>query len=99
MFEVFYLISARYLLEPALNWQSLSGNRYVWYAIGLLILIQLGFTYLAPMQALFATTAMSIEAWLRVIVVASSVLFLVELEKAFIRRWHKNHTVLDQQTG
>ncbi len=87
MFEVFYLFSARYLLAPALTFEGLSGNRYVLYAAGFLILIQLGFTYLGPMQALFATTAMNAEAWLRVILVASSVLILVEIEKMLLRKY------------
>ena len=43
MFEIFYLFSARYLLAPSLNYEGLFGNRYVLYAIGLLIPIQLGF--------------------------------------------------------
>ncbi len=86
MFEVFYLFSARYLLAPALSYDGLTGNRYVLYGIGLLILLQLAFTYLAPMQVLFATTAISIEAWLRIIVIASSVLILVEIEKLLLRK-------------
>lgn len=93
MFEIFYLFSTRYLLAPALTWRGLFGNRYVLYAIGLLLLLQLGFTYLGPMQTLFATTAMSIDAWLRVILVASSVLILVEIEKLLLR----NYTRLEQQ--
>jgi magnesium-transporting ATPase (P-type) len=87
MFEIFYLFSARYLLAPALTLEGLSGNKYVLYAISLLIVIQLAFTYTSPMQALFATSAMSIDSWLRVITVASSVLFLVELEKMLIRKY------------
>ena len=87
MFEIFYLFSARYLLAPALTYEGLTGNRYVLYAIGLLIIFQLGFTYLGPVQTLFSTTAMSIETWLRVILVASSVLVLVELEKLLLRKY------------
>ncbi|MFC1589131.1 cation-transporting P-type ATPase [Pseudomonadota bacterium] len=87
MFEIFYLFSARYLLAPALTFDGLIGNRYVLYAIGLLLVIQLSFTYLGPMQSLFATTAMSIDAWLRVIAVATSVLILVEFEKMILRRY------------
>ena len=86
MFEIFYLFSARYLLAPALTYQGLFGNRYVLYAIGILIFFQLGFTYLGPMQTLFATTSMNAETWLRVIVVASSVLILVEIEKLILRK-------------
>jgi magnesium-transporting ATPase (P-type) len=87
MFEVFYLFSARYLFAPSLTYKGLTGNRYVLYAIGLLLTMQLAFTYLDPMQALFATKAMSMEAWLRVILVTSSVLFLVEIEKYFLRKF------------
>lgn len=86
-FEIFYLISARYLLAPALTLEGLSGNRYVWYAIGLLILFQLGFTYLQPMQALFHSTHMDLDAWLRVVLVSSTVLWLVEAEKWLLRRF------------
>ena len=89
MFEVFYLFSARYLLAPALTLEGLSGNRYVLYAIGLLIVIQMAFTYTGPMQLLFATSPMSIDSWLRVITVASSVLFLVEAEKMLLRKFMK----------
>jgi len=90
MFEIFYLFSSRYLLAPALTYEGLTGNRYVLYAIGLLIVIQLGFTYLQPMQILFATTAISIDAWLRIISVASSVLVLVEIEKWVLRKYIKS---------
>jgi len=86
MFEIFYLFSARYILEPSLTRKGLTGNRYVLYAIAVLILIQMGFTYFGPMQTLFATTAISADTWLRVIIVASSVLFLVETEKLWLRR-------------
>ena len=89
MFEVFYLFSARYLLAPALTFEGLSGNRYVLYAIGLLIMIQLAFTYLEPMQALFATRNMSTESWVRVVIVASSVLLLVETEKMVLRKYQR----------
>lgn len=91
MFEMFYLFSSRYLLAPALTFEGLFGNRYVLYAIALLIVIQLAFTYLHPMQVLFKTEAMSVDAWLRVIVVASSVLILVEIEKFILRKINIPH--------
>ncbi len=86
MFEIFYLFSARFLTAPSLTREGLLGNRYVLYAIAILLLFQAAFTYLPPMQTLFATTAMGLDAWQRVIVVASSVLWLVELEKWVVRR-------------
>ncbi|MDX8406250.1 MAG: cation-transporting P-type ATPase [Mariprofundus sp.] len=89
MFEIFYLFNTRYLLAPSLNLAGLTGNRYVLYAIALLLIFQLGFTYLPPIQLLFSTAAMSSDAWLRVVIVSSSVLFLVEIEKMLIRHWLK----------
>jgi hypothetical protein len=37
-------------------------------------------------QSLFGTAAIGADVWLRIVLVASSVLFLVELEKALVRR-------------
>jgi len=89
MFEIFYLFNTRYLTASSMSFACLTGNRYVLIAIGLLIFFQLGFTYLPPMQALFGTTAMSADAWLRVVIVSSSVFFLVEFEKLLMRRYAK----------
>jgi len=89
MFEIFYLFSARYLFAPALTFEGLFGNRYVLYAIGILMIFQLALTYLEPMQLLFATTAMSLDAWLRVIAIASTVFIFVEFEKMLLRKFTK----------
>jgi len=89
MFEIFYLFNTRYLLAPSLNRACLTGNPYVLYAIALLIVFQLGFTYLTPMQTLFSTVSMGLDEWLRVILIGSSVLFLVELEKFLIRNYYR----------
>lgn len=85
MFEIFYLFNSRYITASVLNWKGFVGNRYVLIAIGFLIFFQLGFTYLEPMQSLFGTSAIGLVTWLWIILVASSVLFLVELEKFFLR--------------
>jgi len=86
MFEIFYLFNSRYITASVFNWSGFTGNPYVLVAIAVLIIFQLCFTYLAPMQILFGTTAISPEIWLRIILVSSSVLFLVELEKYFARK-------------
>lgn len=86
MFEIFYLFNSRYITDSVLNWKGFSGNRYVLISITILIILQLGFTYLAPMQSLFGTTAIDFIIWFRIILVASSVLFLVELEKYIVRK-------------
>lgn len=92
MFEIFYLFNSRYILAPVLNWRGVFGNRYILLAISVLMLFQFGFTYLPFMQNLFGTTDIDARVWMRIVLVASSVFFLVELEKAVIR-WigaHRN---------
>ena len=90
MYEVFYLFNSRYITSSVLNWAGFTGNRYVLIAIGVLIILQLGFTYLAPMQSLFGTTAIDVNIWFHILVVASSVLFLVELEKSVVRHMDRS---------
>jgi magnesium-transporting ATPase (P-type) len=87
MFEIFYLFNSRYIMEPVLNREGLFGNRYILMAVVLLLLFQLAFTYLPPLQTLFGTTAIDAGVWGRIVLVASSVLLLVELEKALVRRF------------
>jgi len=86
MFEIFYLFNSRYITAPVLNRAGLLGNRYVLFAVGILVLFQLAFTYLGPMQTLFGTASISPGIWGRIVLVASTVLVLVELEKAVVRR-------------
>ncbi len=86
VFEIFYLFNSRYITASIFSWQGFTGNRYVLMAIGVLIVLQLGFTYLPPLQTLFGTTAIGLEQWLPILFVSCSVLFLVELEKYIVRR-------------
>jgi len=90
MFEIFYLFNSRYITASIFSWSGLTGNRYVLVAIGVLIVIQLGFTYLQPLQILFGTIAIDINTWLNIILVSSSVLFLVEIEKYVLRRMQRS---------
>ena len=85
MFEVFYLWNSRYIHAPVFNRDGLFGNRYVLWAIGLVLFFQLLFTYAPPMQYLFRTEPLDAATWLRIVVVAVSVLLIVELEKWMVR--------------
>jgi len=96
MFEIFYLFNSRYITDSVFNRAGLTGNRYVLIAIAVLITFQLGFTYLAPMQSLFGTEAIDFNIWLRILFVSSLVLFLVELEKFFVRRLNRNRMERDR---
>jgi len=92
MFEIFYLFNSRYIKASVLNFNGIFGNRYVLIAVAILVVFQICFTYLSPMQLLFGTTSIDSAAWVRIILVASTVLFLVEIEKAIIRYLEKNKT-------
>jgi magnesium-transporting ATPase (P-type) len=91
VFELFYLLNSRYLHRSTLSLEGLFGNKYVPLTIGLLVVLQVAFTYIGPMQQLFQTVAMGWAEWIRIVAVASSVLVLVEAEKFLIgfRRGYK----------
>jgi magnesium-transporting ATPase (P-type) len=89
MFEAFYLLNCRYLHRSVLSREGLLGNRLVLGAIAVVIAFQLLFTYAPPMQTLFATAPLDAAAWLRVVLVASTVFVLVEAEKILFRGAHR----------
>ena len=93
MFQVFYLFNTRYITASVFSWEGFTGNKYVLYAIAVLTILQLGFTYFAPMQNLFGTVSIDLNSWLIIMLVASSVLLLVELEKLIVRRNAKGNSV------
>ena len=85
-FEIFYLFNTRYLTASSFTLEAWLGSRSVLVAVAAVVLFQLLFTYAWPLQALFATTALDLAAWGRILLVAASVFFLVELEKWLLRR-------------
>ena len=87
MFEIFYLFCSRFMVESVMNKKGLLGNSYALMAVGILLAIQLGFTYLSPFQTLFSTTSIQLSSWLLITAVATSVLVVVEIEKFVIRNF------------
>jgi calcium-translocating P-type ATPase len=86
MGEIVYLFNSRRLTDSALNADALLGNRVALVAVGVLALAQLAFTYLTPMQALFGTGPMDAAAWGLVLAFGLAMFFVVEAEKALMRR-------------
>jgi magnesium-transporting ATPase (P-type) len=86
MYEVFYLFNSRHLSAPVLNLEGLFGSRPVLISVVLVISFQMLFTYWAPFQYLFETRPLALIDWAEIVAVASSVLFVVEIEKAIMRR-------------
>ncbi len=86
MCEIVYLFNCRYLVASVYSRQGFLGNRYVLLAIGLLLVLQLLFTYSPVMQQLFGTAALDAAAWGRIIVVSIVLFVLIELEKFLLRK-------------
>jgi len=85
MGEIFYLFNSRFIYSSVLSWNGLLGSRPVLISIGLMLLLQLAFTYLPLMQALLGTAPISAADWGIVTLAGVTVLLLVELEKAVWR--------------
>jgi magnesium-transporting ATPase (P-type) len=96
MAQVFYLFSARYITAPAYTRDGIAGNRYALLSAALIILFQLGFTYLPPMQGLFGSTGIGMAEWGRILAVGLAVFLLVEMEKALLRRYGREPRRLTQ---
>ncbi len=85
VFEAFYLLSCRSLRGWAFESGSLAGSGPAVLAIGLVLAFQLLFTYTSPFQLMFGTRPLDGDAWARIVLVAVSVLLLVEVEKGVLR--------------
>jgi Ca2+-transporting ATPase len=83
LFQLFNVFNARSDEESALR--GLFGNGWLWAAITLSVTLQVLVVYTPFLQRAFSTESLTVSDWLRCTAVASSVLWLRELEKAFTR--------------
>ncbi len=100
MGEIFYLFNSRFIHASALSLRSLLGNRYIWIALAILLVLQLAFTYAPPMQALFDTTFINLESWERIMAFGLLLFLVVEMEKGLgriVMAWRKKNTVINHQ--
>ncbi|MCO5760025.1 MAG: cation-transporting P-type ATPase [Chromatiaceae bacterium] len=89
MAEMFYLFNCRSLQGSILNREGFLGNTLALQVLGLLLLLQLAFTYIPLMQTLFQTAALDGAAWLRILTAGVLLLLIVEGEKALISRFRR----------
>jgi len=92
MGEIFYLFNMRHMDRTSFQADVLFGNRYALPAVGTLLLLQIGFTYLPPMQKLFGTAAIDARAWLLCLLLGLTIFVVVEIEKALLARWRRART-------
>jgi P-type Ca2+ transporter type 2C len=84
LFQLFNLFNARSDEETA--FRGLLANGWLWGAIALSVILQIAVVYTPFLQQAFSTEALAASDWLRCAAVASSVLWLRELEKMLRRR-------------
>jgi magnesium-transporting ATPase (P-type) len=84
MFDMFNALSCRSSEKSILS-LGLFSNRFFMYAVGGSLAGQLAVVYLAPLQAIFQTEALSIMDWVYITLLTSTVLWVDEIRKIFIR--------------
>ena len=82
-----YLINSRYLLASTLSLDGLFGSRPVWLSIGIIVALQLAWTYLPFMQLIFGSAALDPVHWLAIVAGSVTIFLIVELEKWVLRRY------------
>jgi magnesium-transporting ATPase (P-type) len=85
MGQAVYLFNSRYLLDSSLSLRAHMGNRYLWYGVGGVVVLQLLFTYAPPFHAIFDTAALPLDAWLWLLAGGAVFFLIVEIEKFIIR--------------
>ncbi|WP_019569162.1 cation-transporting P-type ATPase [Thioalkalivibrio sp. ALE11] len=84
--QAFYLLNLRLIHQPVLAGGELFRSRAMWIAIGVLVVLQLAFTYVPVMHTLFGTTAIDTGDWARILLFGLAVFLIVEGEKLVFRR-------------
>ncbi|CAN0489183.1 unnamed protein product [Ectocarpus sp. 12 AP-2014] len=81
-----YLINSRFLINSTFSVSGIFGSRPVWFAIGLVMLLQIAFTYLPFMQLIFASEGLSLAHWFVIALTSIGIYLIIECEKALWRR-------------
>ena len=89
MFQLFNVFNAR--SDKRSVFVGLFNNHWLWLAVGLSLLLHGAVVYIPFLQQAFATTTLTAGDWLSCAAVASSVLWLREINKVFTRAIRARH--------
>ncbi|HEX5108765.1 MAG TPA: cation-translocating P-type ATPase [Vicinamibacterales bacterium] len=84
LFQIVNVVNAR--SDHISAFVGLFTNRWLWSAVALSVALQVTVVYAPVLQKAFGTVALSAGDWLRCVAIASSVLWLREIDKLFARR-------------
>jgi magnesium-transporting ATPase (P-type) len=88
--QCFYLLNSRYLIDSSVSIRAHLENKYLPIGIGAVIVLQLMFTYLPPLQRIFETEAVPLYVWPWLLGGGLLFFFFVEAEKMTIRFYRKS---------
>ncbi len=88
LFQFFNILNARHDTRTVFHRDTL-GNRWLWWSLLGVGVLQVAVTHVGPMQRLFDTTSISLTQWLACAAVASSVLWVEEARKFIVRRTNR----------
>jgi calcium-translocating P-type ATPase len=83
--EVFYLFAVRYLDGASITLRGVVGTPAVLVSVGLVVVLQIMFTYAPFMHRFFDSRPVTFEDGLRVLLTGVAVLLVLEVEKYFRR--------------
>lgn len=83
--QCFYLLNSRYLIESSVSIKAHLDNKYLPMGIGAVVVLQLMFTYLSPLQVIFDTEPVPLHVWPWLLLGGLLFFFVVEAEKWVIR--------------
>jgi magnesium-transporting ATPase (P-type) len=84
--EVWYLFNARRFTQSGFTRETFLGSRMALLTVGILVALQLGFTYLPFMNDLFGTAPLTLDIWLVTIALGGALFVVVEIEKWLWRK-------------
>jgi cation-transporting ATPase F len=90
MIEVLYVLNCRSLFKPIIQ-IGVFSNKWIIVGILLMLLLQIAYTYLPAMNAVFQSAPLDLEAWLRIMGLAVIAYFIIEFDK-WIRRTLRSNT-------
>ncbi len=93
MGQVAYLFNVRHLTRSSLTPKALTGNRWLLWAILMLIMVQLALTYTPFLNDWFGTSPIDEHAWQMIGGFCLALFLLVELEKAVVSAFLKERRV------
>ena len=83
LFQMFNVINAR--SDERSAFAHLFANHWLWAALGVSLVLQVAVIYLPFLQRAFGTVSLSVQDWMFCAAIASSVLWLRELDKLVVR--------------